>query len=421
MKNRLFTFQIPRSDIKFSNDPISLNSAMVVDANTNPDRLCIGLNLLHALPSIGGGWNYIANLLSALASFDQLNTYIAYATSESAVLVPDQPNFHKKILPVNSHSRIRRVAYENLILQALSAGDHIDCMHWFSGTQALINTSKTLVTIYDLQAYFSYANYTCVKKLYLSLFVRNAVRHATILLPMSKATANDMIQHWHVKRERMVIVPTVLESMFSPASSKAVQDFRVKYQLPENFWLYVAHLYTHKNHTRLLKAYWKVKQDNANSWKLVLRGDPMGAEVEINRIIDELDLKNCVIWLPRLDRAELPALYSSASALIYPSLYEGAGIPVLEAMSSGCPIVASDIPPIREAAGDAAMYFDPMNVSEIACAMKAFEEDHHLRATNQSRGIVRASAYKPRQAIESLLNAYQLASGRIQINIPHFD
>ena len=155
----------------------------------------------------------------------------------------------------------------------------------------------------------------------------------------------------------MTVIPPILESLFTPASQASVELWRAQWKLPPKFWLYVAHIYPHKNHARLLEAYRGYVAATREPWPLVLRGDSQPEGLNIWHLAAQLQIGDHVVLLPGLRREEMPLLYGAASALMFPSLYEGAGMPVLEAQACACPVVASNIPAVREFGGDA-VYHD---------------------------------------------------------------
>src|SRR5438874_9205087 len=115
----------------------------------------VGLNLLHALPEIGGGWTYISNVLASLAHFDQDNEYTVFVNRLSRSLAPKATNFSIDLSPIEARSRAQRILYENTILPLKARRLHLDCLHWFANTQALWSSVPGLVTVYDLQAFRS--------------------------------------------------------------------------------------------------------------------------------------------------------------------------------------------------------------------------------------------------------------------------
>jgi glycosyltransferase involved in cell wall biosynthesis len=202
----------------------------------------------------------------------------------------------------------------------------------------------------------------------------------------------------------------MLEPEFQPAGKADVERVCERYRLPREFWLYVAHLYPHKNHQRLLEAYQQLKRQDPRAWPLVLRGDKQPVGPDISELIRRFGLAEDVILVPRLDRGDLPALYSAASALVFPSLYEGAGMPVLEALACGCPVAASEIPAVREFAGGAAYYFDPLASHGMAAAMAALAGDSSSRDRLRTAGLERARDFRATPVLERIVGAYQRAS-----------
>jgi glycosyltransferase involved in cell wall biosynthesis len=373
--------------------------------------LRIGLNLLHALPEIGGVWNYIENLVKALAEIDTTDSFVALVTAASERLVPSQANFEIVRLPINSASRALRVAYENTTVARLASRRRLDCLHWFSGTQAIVNAVPSAVTIYDLQSFMNLAPYPWFKRLYLKAMVRQTVKRARVLLPMSEATADELAGLFKVGRSRMTVIPPVLGMEYRPAPREEIERFRARHRLPERFWLYVAHYYPHKNHLRLLEAFERLKSRSPSGWHLVLRGDPKGAEKEVQKFVKARGLEKNVIFMLPLQTFELPLLYSAASALVFPSCYEGGGLPVIEAMACGLPVAGAKIPPVMEFAGPAASYFNPFDVGSIEQAMREFQENAGVLDGKRQAGLARAENFRPSQVIPRLRAAYARAVG----------
>lgn len=369
----------------------------------------IGLNLLHALPEIGGGWTYIANVVAALAREDRENDYVAFVTEASATLVPQQTNFRVVPARIDSRVRARRVLHEQTVLQLLAWRHRLDCLHWFGNCKGIINVAPPVVTIFDLHPFLGYAKFAASKRAYLRWRLRATVKGDAVLLPMSHSTADDLEKLLGASKRRMSVIPPMLESLFTPASADAVTRCRSRYRLPATFWLYVSHFYPHKNHERLLRAYARVRRQDCTAWPLVLRGEPRPGAPDIPSLVAELGLGEAVIVLPWLPRDDLPALYGAASALIFPSLYEGCGIPLLEAQACGCPIVAADIPAVREFAGDAARLFDPRDVSDIQRAMASVANDGAALDALRQRGLEQALELRSAPVVERLQDAYRRA------------
>ncbi len=377
----------------------------------------VGLNLLHALPEIGGAWNYIAGLLAGLAECDSENQYVGFVTPESRLLLPSGRNFAAVELAIQSKSRPRRILYENTSLLGLTRKHRVDLVHWFANTQGLFNSVPAAVTFYDLMVFATPQAFSLPKRVYLQAMMKQTGRRAAMLLPMSNATAADMQRILHADPQRMSVIPPILDARFSVADETSIVALKRKYSFPDNFWLYVAHFYPHKNHLRLLEAYHALKRDGAAPWPLILCGDLKGSDEMILGAIRERSLERDVILIsagapkaspyPRLSGDELPVLYSAAQAQVFPSLFEGAGIPLLEAMACGCPLLASGIPSVLEFAGDAAIVFNANSLAEMTEGMRRFQQDSALRANCRSKGLARVMEFRAGPVSRRLLAAYQ--------------
>ena len=370
----------------------------------------IGLSLLHMHPKIGGVWNYVDIMLRTLAGYDDTNTYIGYVNKESLALLPDKHNFHAHHLNVNLRNPIQRIACENTVLQGLAKYHRVDCMHWFGNIQALLTLVPNVVTVHDILMYRDSHTFSLMRGFYWRLMFRHTAGNSRVLLPISRATAEELKVYLGADDERMIITPFPIDSRFRPMPPGRVEEFRAKHGLPDGFWLYIAHTYRHKNHVRLLEAYKNLKDRGCKPWPLVLRGDVRGADRQMTDAIREFGLENDVIRFPRVDYFDLPLLYSCASALVFPSLFEGCGLPVLEAMACGCPVIASDIPPTREFAGQAACFFDAGDVQDIARCMAEFERDETLRNKLVEKGLEQAGLFVPEIIAQDIMRAYKTAA-----------
>jgi glycosyltransferase involved in cell wall biosynthesis len=373
------------------------------------DDMRIGLNLLHALPEIGGGWNYIARLVQALGDYDRKNEYAAFVTGVSAGLAPRQANFTLVPVRVQPGARWQRILYENTLLQGLAGRHQLDCLHWFANVHAIVNRVPSVVTIYDLQPFRELSQQPPLKRLFLRSMLRHTVRSSPRLLPMSQSTANDLERELGANPARLTVIPPILPDQFRPVNEDRVSAFRTQHRLPTNFWLYVAHFYPHKNHVRLLQSYQRLKELGVGPWPLVLRGDDHGSLAEAMAIVVQLGLQHDVVLLPTLAESEMPTLYSAAAALVFPSLYEGGGMPLMEAMACGCPVVASTIPPVKEFAGDVALLFDHTDIASMASLMRAFQHDPEMRIKRRTAGLDRARTYRAEHVVDLLLEAYAMA------------
>lgn len=371
----------------------------------------IGLNLLHIHEGIGGVWNYVENLIAALGVQDKENRYFIFVTHKSQNLVPDQKNFKKILVNIDPLKTLQRVLFENTVLHYYGWKYKIDCFHWFANVLSPFLLVPGLVTIHDLLFLNKPGSYSLVKSLYLKIMLKITAKKAESILAISKTTAFDIKKKLKPRTDKLYVVPVILNKVFVPPQEIEVKKFKSNYRLPENYWLYVANFYPHKNHICLIRAYAKFKKQNMNPWPLVLRGesgsDTGNTKQLIEAEIKSLNLDKDVIWLQRLSYQHLPLLYSGAGALIFPSLFEGGGIPVIEAMASGCPVAASNIDVVKEFADNAALFFNGKSTDSICDAMKKLQKNPDFREELIQKGIKRAKFFTQKHVIEKLLNAYK--------------
>jgi glycosyltransferase involved in cell wall biosynthesis len=341
---------------------------------------------------------------------DLANNYIAFVTAQSRELLPEKSNFTRVLGNLRGANRPQRIIYENTVLQFLAGKYKLDCMHWFANTQALINAVPAVVTIYDLLMFRKNSSYSPLKQLYLRRMISATVRRAAVLLPMSRSTAAELQSRLNAPPARLTVIPAIVDDRFTPAEPAAIAAFKATRNLPDRYWLYVAHFYPHKNHVRLLRAYAELKKSGLGPWPLVFRGDSRSAEAEIRETIRRCRLETDVIFMPRLSPAELALLYSGAAALIFPSMYEGAGMPVAEAMACGCPIAAASIPPVFESAGENALLFNPLDEGSMGAAMAKLQLNPLLQEVMRKNGLARAESFRSRNVVGSLLEAYARAA-----------
>lgn len=367
----------------------------------------IGLNLLHALPEIGGGWTYIRNLVRAATTAMPDADVVAFVTKDSEALLP--PGGRAEVVRVGFDARRRatRVAYENSLLYGATRRARVDCLHWFANTVGLLTPAASVVTIYDLLVFHDPEQFPPLKRAYLKRMFRLTARRADVLAPMSPATARDLCAQLAVPEDRLVVVPNPVDAALRPASADAVAALRARYALPGAFWLYVAHSYRHKNHVRLLEAYARVRHaDGADAWPLVLRGERLDADPALAETVSRLELTPYVRFLPRLGDGEMAALYSAAGAVVFPSLFEGAGLPLVEAIACGCPVLSADIPAARDLLGAAAAYFDPTDVAGMTAAMVEYARTPARRDADRGRGLAIAAGYSDQAVAERLRTCY---------------
>ena len=225
-------------------------------------------------------------------------------------------------------------------------------------------------------------------RIFLSLLIPRTLRIADRILAVSEFTKTEIMNRYHVAGERIVVIPNAVGDEFSSrASEDDISRVRAKYSLPEKFVLAVGTMQPRKNIAFLVRAFAEASK-RIPDLKLVLVGKRYGYryDLEIEHAIEESHAEEQVIFPGYVDATDMPALYAGARVFAFPSLYEGFGIPILEAFSQNTPVVASDIAPSREVAGSAGFFFDATSIASAVEMLYNVTIDENLRSQLSTRG-----------------------------------
>lgn len=238
----------------------------------------------------------------------------------------------------------------------------------------------------------------------ISLFL--ALRSASCVICVSEATQSDLKSTCRVDPERLFVVHEGISEQFRPQSADEARRVASTYGLPENYLLYVGSNKPHKNLPLLIDAYAHL----GHAPPLILAGMEDARFEEVRSRIEVLNLKDRVHVAGSVAEDDLPALYSGALAFVFPSTYEGFGLPPLEAMACGVPVTCSSIPSLVEAAGDAALYFNPNDTASITAALERILHDEKLRIYLKERGFRRSSELSWNDAAQRTRFLYRRAA-----------
>jgi glycosyltransferase involved in cell wall biosynthesis len=354
----------------------------------------IGVNALYLIPGgVGGTEIYLRRLLDALASIDRENEYLIFTNRETGIdLVPRQANFHWKPQAVRASFRPGRILWEQTMLAFEAARCRLDVMFNPGFTAPLLAPCASVTVFHDLQHKRHPENFRWFDLPFWNLLLWTSAHRSRGLIAVSEATRTDLLRFYRVPASRISVVHHGVEGEF----------FALDRNHTEPFVLCVSTLHPHKNLDRLIRAYASQKR----AWTLTIAGLRGFFAEELDRLIQELNVQESVRLTGWIPRAELLDLYARAQAFVYPSTFEGFGMPVLEAMAAGVPVACSDIPPLREVAGDAALFFDPLAESAISEALDRVVGDAVLRAELSRKGRERARAFTWERSALETLNAF---------------
>ena len=267
----------------------------------------------------------------------------------------------------------------------------------------------TLLTVYDLIPLLFPHQSTLRARFLARWATRLALRAARRVIAISDATRRDFLTHFRLQPEKIQAIPLAADPAFRPQSRETVAAVRARYDLPERYLLYLGSNKPHKNLKRLVEMWARLQPQ---SMPLVIAGAWDGRYPEARQRAAALSLEGRVRWLGPVPDSDLPALYSGALLFVFPSLYEGFGLPVLEAMACGTPVACSNSSSLPEVAGDAALLVDPMNTEELVTAVRTALENESLRQDMTEKGLKRAQGFSWLQTAQRTLETYRSAESR---------
>ena len=378
-------------------------------------RLRVGVNLMWLVPGeVGGSEEHTVRLLSALAELDPPDLEVSlYVNRRFGEVHGDLAARHRTVVaPVSGSSRPLRVAAEATWLAARAHRDRLDLLHHAGGTMPLLRTVPGVVTLHDLQPVTHPERFGPVKRTYIRAVAPRSLRAASAVVCLTSFTAADAVRTAHVDPDRVHLVPSGIADP-GPGPDPVVQDAVLERYglLGCPFVLYPAITYPHKNHETLVAALARVAGDRPDL-RLVLAGGVGPHEGVVRAAVEAYGLEDRVVRTGRIPEEELDVLYRRATLVAFPSTYEGFGLPVLEAMARGRPVVASRVGGIPDVAGDAAVLLDPHDTSAWASAMADLLDDPVRRTLLSRHGVERSHHFRWPDAAAALATAYRTAAGR---------
>ncbi|MCU1454949.1 MAG: glycosyl transferase, group 1, partial [Acidimicrobiales bacterium] len=334
---------------------------MSPDAGGRPLR--VGVNLLWLVPGVvGGSEEYTTRLLRGLAVDPPADLHVTLFVLEPFIAShPDlAASFPTVSLTLDGRMRPLRVAAESTWLPTQARRRRIDLLHHAGGVippGPAVRSHPAVLTIHDLQPLVRPENFSRLKRTWLGALLPRSARRARMVATPSDHVGQQVVELLHVPAGRVATVPHGIEPP-RPTSPEVQASVRRRLGIGDRFVLYPAMTYPHKDHETLLRAFARIATDRPDV-DLVLTGAPAQEEERLRRLTGELGLTARVHRTGRIPRADLDALFDSASVLACPSRFEGFGAPVLEAFGHGCPVVAARSTSLPEVVGDAGLLVPP--------------------------------------------------------------
>jgi glycosyltransferase involved in cell wall biosynthesis len=359
---------------------------------------------------LGGNESYATNLIEALAEIDHGNQYTLYVTKRAAVerFRNRWPNFSvRSTLP---HTPLIRIP---LTLSAELRRNPVDVLH-VQFTAPPFAPCPVVVSIHDLSFEHLPQTFKWRSRKQLRITVRRSARQASQVIALSEYVRHDIMRTYQMSPDKISVIPLAAPAHFSPIrNEEELQRVRQTYGIEGEYILSVGAIQPRKNLSRLIAAYSRLRRAKPEGKlpKLVLVGKCAWLYDETLHTIKELGLGDSVILTGYVSATDLPGLYSGALCFVYPSYFEGFGLPPLEAMQCGTPVIVGNQTSLPEVVGDAGVLVDPFDVDALAAAIENVISDSNLRAELSVQGLARAKLFNWRETARQTLAVYRRAAG----------
>lgn len=369
-----------------------------------------------------------AHLLSGESGYRRAG--IHHYISQLLHHLPPHPDWHYLVFTQNSdelpahlslqwqptkwptHNRWVRIGWEQLILPSIIRQKRLQLLHSMAFSMPILGGCPTVVTIYDLSFIHYPERFPALQHWYLRWQTSWSCRHARQLVAISQDGKQDIQQQFHVPPSRISVVYPAVESRFRPLPASEVEQFRQQKGLPPQFILHIGTLQPRKNIPVLLQAFAQLRQRTPHRYaecKLILVGGKGWFYEEIFAQVQQLDLATHVHFAGYVPDEELPWWYNSSHLLVFPSIYEGFGLPIIQAMACGTPVIAANTSAIPEVAGIAALLFHPQNISALTDQLQALLTDNDLHADLRQKGLEQSQKFTWSKSGQQLLDVYRQA------------
>ncbi|MCY3906896.1 MAG: glycosyltransferase family 1 protein [Anaerolineaceae bacterium] len=347
----------------------------------------------------GGIATWIREVLNALQSQDTTHQLTVLESRKARFSLAGR--FDRSTLYTPCHHVLEKYA---LSIELLPKG--LDLLHSPDFIPPLRGARRHVITIHDLH-FLHFPQYmTRDSRRYYSGQLGRAARQADHILTVSRAAKRDIIELLQVPAERITALHHGVNGQFRPLSADALEKQRRKLELPKDFFLFVGTFEPRKNLITLIEAWSLLKEQLPDAPPVVLAGRKGWLFDETLRGIRDLQVADDIIWREDVGQESLPALYGLASALVLPSLYEGFGLPALEAMACGTLPIVSNVSSLPEVVGDVGIQIDPNDSQALAAAMLRSLGDSDWRTGQEAAGLKRAANFSWERHVKALLQVW---------------
>jgi len=365
----------------------------------------IGWNALYLRPDvINGTYVYAEQLLKAILALDSDSIYYLYLNRACADFpVPAAPNLRRIICPIAPHRRALRYAYEQAILPLLARRHQLDALHSLNTVAPLVLPCPSIVTLHDTRFVVMSEDVSALRRHIVIFFAASGSRRAQRVIAVSQFAKDEMCAHLKLRPEKIEVIHSGAGNTSPILSGDAAAAIRARYGVRQPYIAAIGGGYPHKNIPNLLAAFAQIQAEFPHELVLIGKVPP--------NVTPEM-LTTRVRTTGYVPSAHLPTLLNGAELFVFPSRYEGFGLPALEAQAAGVPLLCANAASLPEIAGDGAHYFDPYDVESIAEALRTCLRDSALRETLRAKGRANLERFSWRRAAQQTLDLYRQVVGR---------
>lgn len=367
----------------------------------------IAVNLLPFREKLAGAGRYAQKIISELVKIDKSNQYYLFVSKIGKINFPfDNSNIVFITADFNPNSVLSRIFYEQFIFPLKLRELKPDIIFTPSVAVPALYKGRFFTTIHDIAYKRIKSKYPFLRRKYVSFVTGLAIKKSEVVFTVSNFSKKELIEEFGESKEIIVTYNAVDEFFFNHFSENDKQKFKEKYKLPENYFLYVGAVEPGKNLDKLFIAFSEFLKKYHPKYYLAITSGISWKENELMNLIEQLNIQENVIHLPYISEKELPLLYKCSTALVYLSSYEGFGLPVLEGMSAGTPVVSSNSEAIKEFSKDGIFSVNPDNIQEIVETFQTIVENNSIVNQKVERAKNIAQNFRWLNSAQIILNQF---------------
>jgi glycosyltransferase involved in cell wall biosynthesis len=377
----------------------------------------IGINTLSVVPGeTGGGETYLVSLLHALISQGDANRYTLFTTAQNRSLFDTgRANCECIEVAVSHRPTIRRVLYEHILLPRLVKKSGVDVLFSPGNAGIPVKNCAQVVCIQSMLYSLMPAETGWFRVQYFKRIVPWSVRHADMVIAVSQDTRERIMAATGVCGEKVRLIHEGVDSAMQRPEQAQIDAELSSHGLDAGYILFVSTLKPYKNADKLIRAVARVKQARGQICPVIMIGrDPLGLQPGLKALAEDLNVAEDIRFLGRIDHHRLPCLYGGASMFVFPSAIETFGLPVLEAMACGTPVIGSNCTAVPEIVGDAGIVVDPTDIGEMASAIGQLLDSGELRSDMRAKGLQHVKSFTWERAAQETHDVFAEAHKRWQ-------